>query len=78
MLIHEQAAASQNCQVIIATQSADLIGHFNPEDIVAVDQKDGATGFTRLDAEKYAVWLDKYTLDDLWKRNIITNGQPNY
>lgn len=73
-----QAAASQNCQVIIATQSADLIGHFNPEDIVAVDQKDGATNFTRLDAEKYAVWLDEYTLDDLWKRNIITNGQPNY
>lgn len=73
-----QAAASKECQVIVATQSAELIGYFNPEDIIAVDLKNGETQFERLDAEKYAMWLEEYTLDELWKRNIISYGQPNY
>lgn len=73
-----KTAASKNCQIIVATQSADLLGYFEPQDIVAVDQINGETLFTRLNPEKYATWLEEYTLDDLWRRNIIANGQPNY
>jgi predicted ATPase len=73
-----QSAAAKGCQVILATQSTDLISHFKPEDIITVDQINGESIFKRLNSDELAVWLENYTIDDLWKRNIITSGQPNY
>jgi predicted ATPase len=73
-----KSVSAKNCQVIIATQSTDLISHFLPEDIITVDQIDGASVFERLNNESLQKWLDDYTIDDLWKRNIITGGQPNF
>lgn len=72
-----KSVAAKNCQVIIATQSTDLISHFEPEDVITVDQINGESVFERLDSEKLKVWLEDYTIDDLWKRNIISTGQPN-
>lgn len=72
-----KSAAAKNCQVILATQSTDLISHFEPEDVITVDQINGESVFERLDSDKLSAWLDDYTIDDLWKRNIITTGQPN-
>jgi len=73
-----KSVASKGCQVIIATQSTDLIAHFEPEDIITVDQINGESEFNRLDSEMLSQWLDDFTIDDLWKRNIIDKGQPNY
>jgi len=73
-----KSCASKSCQTIIATQSTDLISHFMPEDIITVDQVNGESIFKRLNNETLASWLEDYTIDDLWKRNIITSGQPNY
>ncbi len=73
-----KSVSEKGCQVIIATQSTDLISHFQPEDIITVDQIDGESKFKRLDSNKLSNWLDDYTIDDLWKRNIIPTGQPNY
>jgi predicted ATPase len=73
-----KSVAAKGCQVIIATQSTDLISHFEPEDIITVDQKNGESVFERLDSEKLKIWLEDYTIDDLWKRNIISSGQPNF
>lgn len=73
-----KSAASRECQVIIATQSTDLISHFEPEDVITVDQINGESVFKRLEPESLAQWLEEYTIDDLWKRNIITTGQPNF
>lgn len=73
-----KSAAAKGCQVVIATQSTDLISHFLPEDIITVDQINGETQFKRLREEELHLWLEDYTIDDLWKRNIITSGQPNY
>ena len=73
-----KSAAMKDCQVIIATQSTDLISHFLPEDIITVDQINGESKFKRLDSNKLSLWLEDYTIDDLWKRNIISTGQPNY
>lgn len=73
-----QSVASAKCQVIIATQSAELIANFQPQDIVAVDNVQGETKITRLDNEQYKGWLEEYTLDELWKRNIINKAQPNF
>lgn len=73
-----KSVASKQCQVILATQSTDLISHFEPEDILTVDRINGESVFRRLDSESLSIWLEEYTVDDLWKRNIITSGQPNY
>jgi predicted ATPase len=73
-----KSVAKKNCQVIIATQSTDLISHFEPEDIITVDQINGESVFKRLNSETLEHWLEDYTIDDLWKRNIINSGQPNY
>ena len=73
-----QSAAAKGCQVIAATQSTDLISYFEPNDIVTVDRVKGETVFKRLSKESLKQWLEDYTLDDLWKRNIIETGQPNY
>ena len=73
-----KSVSAKKCQVIIATQSTDLISHFSPQDIITVDQVDGESKFKRLKNDDLHQWLDEYTIDDLWKRNIITTGQPNY
>lgn len=65
--------ASLNCQVILSTQSADLVNCFEPEDILVVDRADGQTLFRRLEREKLSVWLDEYdySLSDVWENNLI-------
>ncbi|WP_027002059.1 AAA family ATPase [Hugenholtzia roseola] len=73
-----KSAAAKKCKVIIATQSTDLVSYFEPEDIITVDQKDGESIFERLSTEKLSEWLENYTLDELWKRNIISTGHLNF
>lgn len=70
------SASARGCQIIAATQSADLIANFNPEDIMTVNQKEGQTYICRLSTEELSHWLDDYTLGDLWKQNIVRGGQP--
>ncbi len=70
------SAAKRGTQVILATQSADLLNHFYPENIVTVDLVDGASQFKRLNAEELAHWLEMYSLGDMWGRSIIEGGQP--
>lgn len=69
-------AAQKGTQIIAATQSAELISHFAPEDVVTVNQQDGQTVMNRLNGEKLQHWLDDYTLGDLWTQNILHGGQP--
>lgn len=72
-----QSVAAKNVQVIIATQSADLINHFSADDIITVDNLNGTSEFNRLKEEDLKIWLEDYSLGDLWQRSIITGGQPN-
>ena len=67
--------ASHARQVIVSTQSADLVSELDPADVVVVDRKDGASTFTRLDEDKLRDWLDDYGLGELWKMNIL-GGRP--
>jgi predicted ATPase len=71
-----KSAASKGVQVIIATQSADLVNHFDAEQVITVDQVDGESRFERLNSGKLSQWLDDYSIGDLWQRNIIKGGQP--
>ena len=67
--------ASDSRQVIASTQSADLVSELDPEDVVVVDRKEGASTFTRLDGEDLKEWLEDYALGELWKMNIL-GGRP--
>lgn len=72
-----KSAAAKGCQVIIATQSTELLSNFEPQDVVTVDQISGESHFERLDADQLSQWVDEYTLDELWKLSIISRAQPN-
>ena len=67
--------ASIKTQVIVSTQSAALIDHFQPEDIVIVERQDGESIFKRLKKEELNVWLDDYSLGELWQMNVV-GGRP--
>ena len=67
--------ASDARQLIVSTQSADLVNELEPEEIVVVERKDGASCFERLDGDNLKDWLEDYALGDLWKMNIF-GGRP--
>ena len=69
-------AVSKGSKVIAATQSTNLVGHFDAEDIIAVDNISGESIFQRLDSDNLIEWLDDYSLGEIWKNNIISKGQP--
>jgi len=68
--------ASQKKQLIISSQSVELVNHFNPENIIVINREINKTVFKRLDAEKLASWLEEYSLGELWKQNIF-GGRPS-
>lgn len=70
-----KSVASRNCQVIISTQSVNLINNFDAEDIITVDRKDRQSSFNRLNNDTLQSWLNDYSLGELWTKSII-NGQP--
>jgi predicted ATPase len=67
-------AASQHVQVIVATQSAALVDEFEPEDILVAEHRDGESVFGPLNAEDLAGWLERYTLGELWEKNVLGGG----
>ena len=67
--------ASQSRQVIVSTQSVDLVSELHPEDVVVVSRRDGESVFERLDCDRLSDWLEDYALGDLWKMNIL-GGRP--
>lgn len=67
--------AGDGRQVVVATQSADLVSELAPEDVVVVDRKDEASVFRRLDGDDLRGWLEDYSLGDLWRMNVV-GGRP--
>jgi predicted ATPase len=70
-----QAAESSGKQVIVSTQSAQLLNEFAPEDIVVVERSNGESTFRRLDSSHLTEWLEDYTLGELWQKNVL-GGRP--
>ncbi|MDO9613786.1 MAG: AAA family ATPase, partial [Bacteroidota bacterium] len=71
-------SASAKTQIIISTQSVNLVDCFDPENIIAVDrsEEEKRSVFKRLESESLKNWLEDYSLGDLWQRNIINSAQP--
>ena len=69
--------AREYTQVIMATQSPRLLDNFECRDII-VAEKDRETGNTilkRLEEDDLRIWLEDYSLSQIWEKNII-GGQP--
>ncbi|MCU4165601.1 AAA family ATPase [Carboxylicivirga caseinilyticus] len=71
-------AASEKTQLILSTQSVNLVNCFHPEDIVTVDRsvEENQSVFNRLNSTDLQLWLNDHTLGELWERNIINSAQP--
>lgn len=67
--------AARSCQVILSTQSASFIDHFSADDIVVVEHENGESRFVRQTRENLAGWLSRYSLSQIWSKNII-GGRP--
>lgn len=66
--------AAKRTQVVVATQSAALINHFSIEDIIIVNRRDGQSTFERLKEDDFKVWLEDYSVGELWAKNVIAGG----
>jgi len=67
--------ASANTQIIISTQSVNLVDNFEPEDIITVDREEGQSVFHRQSSDTLKDWLTDYSISDLWNKNVI-GGRP--
>jgi predicted ATPase len=67
--------ASEKTQVIVSTQSALLLDHFDPQDVVVADRVEGSTRLSRLDPHRLVEWLKEYSLGQLWEKNEF-GGRP--
>lgn len=65
---------SKKTQLIVSTQSPALVDYFEPENIIVVNRKEGASVFNRLTKDELSSWLNDYSLGDLWRKNIVTGG----
>jgi predicted ATPase len=67
--------AAEQTQLIVATQSVQLLSCLEPEDVIVVDRKDNASTFRRLDEAELSSWLEDHSLGELWEMNVL-DGRP--
>jgi predicted ATPase len=75
--LFQQAARGTSQQVIVSTQSAQLVNEFEPEDVIVVERSQGESVFWRLESAKLSGWLEDYTLGELWQKNVFGGGPRN-
>ncbi|MFR9650122.1 MAG: AAA family ATPase [Rikenellaceae bacterium] len=66
--------ASNSSQIIISTQSTNVVNNFEVKDIITVDRGDsGESIFKHLSKDDLSVWMDEYnySISELWEKNII-------
>ncbi len=75
-MVHK-ATENEHTQIIMATQSPRLLDSFDYGDIIVAekDRETGCTMLKRLDEKEIKLWLEDYSLSQIWEKNII-GGQP--
>ena len=64
-------AASERMQVIVATQSVSLVNQFSIDNLIVVELENGVSKFTRKDESEFDLWLEDYTVGELWEKNVL-------
>ncbi|MDF5733862.1 MAG: AAA family ATPase [Rhizonema sp. PD38] len=63
-------------QVIVSTQSVELLNEFDANDVIVVNRNEGKSLLRRLDYHELEAWLEDYSLGELWKKNVL-GGRPS-
>jgi predicted ATPase len=66
--------ASERTQLIVTTHSEALIDALSdrPEDVLVTERDfDNGTQFRRLDKDQLSLWLERYSLGQLWRKGEI-------
>jgi predicted ATPase len=64
--------ASSRTQIVVATHSDRLIRFLDPKEVLVMDSDDnGMTGLKWADELDLAVWLNDYSLDELWSNGTL-------
>jgi predicted ATPase len=66
--------ASERTQLIVTTHSEALIDALSdrPEDVLVTERDfDNGTQFRRLDKKQLSLWLERYSLGQLWRKGEI-------
>ena len=59
-------------QIIISTQSVELLNEFDVDDVIVVDRDSDGSIFKRLNSCELKDWIENdYTLGDLWTKNVL-------
>jgi len=66
--------AALHTQVILCTQSPLLLDHFDPSDVIVVEREGAASTFRRLGEDELETWLERYSLGEIWQKNVIGGG----
>ena len=69
-------SASEDMQVIVATQSPQLLDEFSVDDLIVVELSNGVSDFKRLKESEFDVWLKDYSVGELWDKNVLGGGLP--
>ena len=67
--------AEEKCQLIVSTQSSPLVDHLELTDLIVVDRSDGETRLSKPNPSALKVWMDEYSVGELWDKNLI-GGMP--
>ncbi|MGN0878553.1 MAG: AAA family ATPase [Oligosphaeraceae bacterium] len=70
-------SAATRSQMMVLTQSPQLLNHFAPDDIIVARRQHGASTYTRLHADDLKIWLEDYSLGELWQKNVIPGGSAH-
>ena len=62
---------ARESQIILSTQSIDIVNQFSPEDIIMCDNAGEETAFRRLDGMDLLAWQNDYSLGELWEKNVF-------
>ncbi len=69
-------SASARMQIIIATQSVPLLNEFSIDDLIVVERREGVSVFNRLDESEFEMWLEDYSIGELWEKNVLGGRLP--
>jgi len=75
-LIRERCPKGKARQILVTTHSPDLIDAAEPEEVVAVDRKDGRTSLSRLKAAEMRKWLEDLRVGELWRMRQFGGDSP--
>ncbi len=70
--------ASERTQLIVTTHSEALIDALSdrPEDVLVTERDfDNGTQFRRLDKDQLSLWLERYSLGQLWRKGEISGNR---